>query len=228
MKDRQPPRLHVELVRAPDTVAGRSEQVAAAGWRVSTWEPCEQPITFPRREQPCLGVVLGEGDGEVVSGWGPATTVVPLARYPRPSQGFCSGERTTGILLVLISPRTPQGAQALRDWGDFVHLRHIAEVAVPGYRTITPWENEGPTGPRYCHLYEMVGDDPQATFTAMTPRVRDRLDDAAFTDWAWHPELVIEESRTYRRTSSPAPYARRMALPAQSKRPVRSNRQLCL
>jgi hypothetical protein len=120
-------------------------------------------------------------------------------RYPRPSQGSCSGERTTGILLVLISAKQRESAQDLRDWGDFVHLRHIAEAAVPGYRTITPWEHETSGTPRFCHLYEMVGDDPQCTFELMTPLVRDRLDDSTFRQWAWHPQLVIEESRTYRR-----------------------------
>jgi hypothetical protein len=128
-----------------------------------------------------------------------ASTVVPLVRYPRPSQGSCSGERTTGILLVLISAKHAESAQDLRDWGDFVHLRHIAEAAVPGYRTITPWENETSGTPRYCHLYEMVGDDPQATFEQMTPLVRDRLNATTFGEWAWHPQLLIEESRTYRR-----------------------------
>ncbi len=129
----------------------------------------------------------------------PASTVVPLVRYPRPSQGSCSGERTTGILLVLISAKEPGSAQELRDWGDFVHLRHIAEAAVPGYRTITPWENETSARPRFCHLYEMVGDDPQGTFERMTPLVRARLDPTAFKEWAWHAQLLIEESRTYRR-----------------------------
>ncbi|MBL7488094.1 hypothetical protein I6A60_10600 [Frankia sp. AgB1.9] len=201
MEDRQPPRLHVELVRTPDTVTARAEAVAAAGWRTSTWEPCEQPIEFARQEGPCAGVVIGEGDGRPVPVAAEATTTVSLRRYPRPSQGSCSGEQTTGILLVLISPRDADAAQALRDWGDFIHLRHIAEAGVPGYRTIAAWENEHLTGPRFCHLYEMTGDDPQATFERMTPLVRGRLDPSTFRSWAWHPQLVIEESRTYRRTS---------------------------
>lgn len=202
MEDRQPSRLHVELVRDPDTVAARAQAVADSGCRVSTWEPCEQPIEFERRLPACQGVVIGEGESVPVSHASPETSVVRLKRYPRPSQGICSGERTTGILLVLISPRTLEGAQALRDWGDFVHLRHIAAAATPGYRTITPWENEDPGGtPRYCHLYEMVSDDPQATFEQMTPLVKRLLGKADFASWSWHPELVIDESRTYRRTS---------------------------
>ena len=200
MEDRQPPRLHLELVREPDRVDERAAAVEAAGWDVSIWEPAttsddDLPRTLPR----CDGVVIGEGDGDSVEPPSPATTVVPLVRYPRPSQGSCSGERTTGILLVLISAKQSESAQELRDWGDFVHLRHIAEAAVPGYRTITVWENESLGTPRFCHLYEMVGNDPQGTFEKMTPLVRDRLDRTTFEEWAWHPQLVIEESRTYRR-----------------------------
>ena len=39
---------------------------------------------------------------------------------------------------------------------------------------------------------------PVAHHTA-GPEARERLDRAAFKEWAWHPQLVIEESRTYRR-----------------------------
>jgi hypothetical protein len=200
MEGREPPRLHLELVRAPDQVDERAAVVEAAGWRVSVWEPAttsddDLPRTLPR----CDGVVIGEGDGGRVDAPSSSSTVVPLVRYPRPSQGSCSGERTTGILLVLISAKERESAQELRDWGDFVHLRHIAEAAVPGYRTISPWENESSGTPRFCHLYEMVGDDPQGTFETMTPRVRERLHHTTFKQWAWHPQLVIEESRTYRR-----------------------------
>ena len=102
-------------------------------------------------------------------------------------------------MLVLISAKELESAQELRDWGDFVHLRHIAEAAVPGFRTITAWENESSGTPRFCHLYEMVGDDPQGTFEKMPSLVRDRLDRNTFKEWAWHPQLMIEESRTYRR-----------------------------
>jgi hypothetical protein len=192
--------LYLELVRSPDHVDERAAAVEATGWQVSIWEPATtSDDDLPRRLPRCDGVVIGEGDGGAVKPPSPATTTVPLVRYPRPSQGSCSGERTTGILLVLISPKEQERAQELRDWGDFVHLRHIAEAAVPGYRTITPWENESLGTPRFCHMYEMVGADPQDTFEKMTPRVRERLDRTTFDQWAWHPQLLIEESRTYRR-----------------------------
>jgi hypothetical protein len=204
MEDRQPPRLHLELVREPDHIVERAAAIEAAGWQASMWEPAttSDDDDLPRKLPRCDGLVIGEGDGGPVEPPSAASTVVPLVRYPRPTQGSCSGEPTTGILLVLISAKQRESAQELRDWGDFVHLRHIAEAAVPGYRTITPWENESSGTPRYCHLYEMVGDDPQGTFEKMTPLVRDRLDGVTFDQWKWHPQLVIEESRTYRRRQS--------------------------
>ena len=52
--------------------------------------------------------------------------------YPRPGQGIVTGRPTVGLSLVLISPKDPARAQELRDWADFVHIRHIAEAAVPG------------------------------------------------------------------------------------------------
>ena len=64
--------------------------------------------------------------------------------------------------MVLISPREAADAQALRDWGDFVHIRHIAEVGVPGYAMITPYENVSGGDPRFLHFYEMDTDDPEA------------------------------------------------------------------
>jgi hypothetical protein len=201
MEDRQPPRMHLELVRLPDSVDARADAVAAAGWATSIWDPANAADDdgLARRLARCDGLVIGEGDGGAVATASERTTVVSLRRYPRPAQGSCSGEPTTGLLLVLISPRDEARAQDLRDWGDFVHLRHIAEASVPGYRSITPWENEEPGTPRYCHFYEMVSTDPQATFETMTPLVESRLDEDTFADWAWHPQLVIDESRTYRR-----------------------------
>src|SRR5207237_1446246 len=123
-------------------------------------------------------------------------------RTPRPGQGRLTVGPTTGLVVVLISPRSPDeaAAQALRDWGDFVHLSHIAATGVPGYTMITPYEVEG-DGPRYLHLYELDADDPEAAFQAMTPLVRARLgDEAAFAAWAWHPELRIDYVSTYRLT----------------------------
>jgi hypothetical protein len=132
-------------------------------------------------------------------------TSLRFVRTGRPGQGSLGDEPTTGLELVLISPRDPAGAQALRDWADFVHLRHIAEAAVPGFRMITPWVNEG-EGPRFLHLYELHTDDPEGAFQAMTPAVARRLggeDSEAYRAWAWHPQLRIDYVNTFARVSPP-------------------------
>ena len=122
-------------------------------------------------------------------------------RTPRPGQGRLSGRPTLGISLVLISPRDPADAQALRDWGDFVHLRHIAEVAVPGSTMITPYENATGGDPRFMHFYEMDTDDPERSYQAMTPLVAELLGEGtdAWNHWAFHPALRIMYVNNFRR-----------------------------
>jgi hypothetical protein len=112
-----------------------------------------------------------------------------------------TGRPTIGLSLVLISPRDPADAQALRDWGDFVHIRHIAEVAVPGYSMITPYENVTGGDPRFMHFYEMDTDDPERAFKAMTPLVTELLgaDTPEWQHWAHHPALRIMYVNTFRR-----------------------------
>jgi hypothetical protein len=115
-------------------------------------------------------------------------------RTPRPGQGVITGRPTIGLSLVLISPEEPQRAQELRDWADFVHIRHIAEVGVPGYCMITPYENAIGADPRFLHFYEMDTDDPEAAFKSMTPLVMERIGpykSDAFTRWAFGPSLRI-------------------------------------
>jgi hypothetical protein len=153
---------------------------------------------------PVLGITALADDDAV-----PADHGWCYRRTQRPSQGRLTGRPTLGLCVVLISPKhdTAEAATALRDWGDFVHISHIAAAGVPGYTMITPYEVEGGDGPRYLHLYEIDDDDPEARFQAMTPLVRDRLPDGvAFEEWAWHPELKIDFVSTYR-LRSPATQA---------------------
>ena len=122
--------------------------------------------------------------------------------YPRPGQGVITGRPTIGLSLVLISPQEPDRAQELRDWADFVHIRHIAEAAVPGYAMITPYENAAGSDPRFMHFYEMDTDDPEASFQQMSVLVRERLGPPgtpAFDRWARHPALWIEYVNSFRR-----------------------------
>jgi hypothetical protein len=179
--------------------------LTGAGLRVSTWAADDYPRHLPKTMADCDHLIVGEGDPESFSGIPAAdraTAVIPLQRYPRPSQGICTGERTNGLLLVLISPRDDAQAQALRDWGDFVHLRWIAAARVPGYTTITPYEHVAQSSPRFCHFYEMTSHDPRTTYESMTPMVCDLLggpDAPAYTEWMRHPALRINYVNTFRR-----------------------------
>jgi hypothetical protein len=214
MEDRITPGLYLELV---DGDAGEyaAERVPAVlkqpGVSRATWWVNVNPgrTDLPRRlpEFGVLGVYEVDGHGGAFSKptTGPAGAVGTYLfhRYPRPGQGSLTGRPTIGLSLVLISPRSPDGAQALRDWADFVHIRHIAETGVPGYAMITPYENADGTDPRFLHFYEMDCEDPEAAFTSMTPLVERRLGGGpgtpAFDEWARHPELRIMYVNSFRR-----------------------------
>ncbi len=124
-------------------------------------------------------------------------------RTPRPGQGTLSGRATIGLSLVLISPRDEATAQDLRDWGDFVHIRHIAEAAVPGFTMITPYVNADRTAhPRFMHFYEMDCPDPERAFKAMTPLVTQRIgprESVEWKQWATCPSLRIMYVNTFER-----------------------------
>jgi hypothetical protein len=174
--------------------------VARATW----WENRNLDRTdLPRKlpEFSLLGVYEVD-DGFVPPEPGDGVTGLHFRQCPRPGQGRMTGNPTIGLLVVLISPRDLERAQALRDWGDFVHLRHIAEAAVPGYTMITPYEQVGGGDPRFLHLYEMDTDDPEAAFQAMTPLVTERIGDPDTPEWqAWAqcPDLRILYVNTFRR-----------------------------
>ena len=121
-----------------------------------------------------------------------------------------TGRPTIGLSLVLISPKEPERAQELRDWADFVHIRHIAEAAVPGYTMITPYENATGGDPRFMHFYEMDTDDPERAFKSMTPLVMERIggtDTDAFQQLGVRAEPAdhVRELVRPRRRSAPAP-----------------------
>jgi len=145
--------------------------------RVSWWENCSLDRTDLRAKVPD-GTLLGvaEVDEEFVAPDAPPGVLgCNFARHPRPSQGILSGQPTTGLLVVWISPKSLELSQPLRDWADFVHLRHIAAAGVPGFTQITPFDHTGEGDPRYMHLYELDTDDPEATFAAMPSYVVPRL-----------------------------------------------------
>jgi hypothetical protein len=206
VEDRRTPGLGLELCSwAPDRYARERVPALVAhpgATRVTWWANQHRDRDdVPKRlkEFDLLGVVELEAGAAAPP---PADEVTGLhfAATPRPGQGSLTGEPTTGLLLVLISPRTPEEGQDLRDWGDFVHIRHIAEVAVPGYGMITPYERVGGGEPRYLHFYEMTSNDPEATYKTMTPLVQERIGrpgTPAYDDWAWHPALRIDYVNTF-------------------------------
>lgn len=206
MEDRLTAGLYLEMTETPIAphVATRVPEVLARQGvhRATWWDNVQRDRDdLPRKLPEFQHLVVYEVDGTFRAPDAPADATGHLfRRSPRPGQGRLTGRPTIGLSLVLISPRDPADAQALRDWGDFVHLRHIAEVAVPGYTMITPYENVTGGDPRYLHFYEMDTEDPEASFLAMTPRVTELLgaNTPEWDHWAFHPALRIMYVNTFR------------------------------
>ena len=202
MEDRLTPGLYLEMTDAmsPDEYAEQrvDDVLALPGVDRSTWW---QNVKRDRRDLPrvldefdTLGV-HEVGDGfRAPSDLPEGVTGHHFRRTARPGQGRLTGRPTIGLSLVLISPTTPDQAQALRDWGDFVHISWIAAVGVPGYSMITPYENATGGDPRFMHFYEMDTEQPEHSFKLMTPLVETRYGvqgTDAFTYWGWHDALRI-------------------------------------
>ena len=198
MEDRRTEGLYLELIDGPVDWYLKTRVAEVLGNPVvtrATWWRNEQ------RDRADLPRVLDEFDHlavyETTRGFVPPDLLDERVRglhflaTPRPGQGIITGRPTIGLSLVLISPRTDSDEQTLRDWGDFVHIRHIAEVAVPGYAMITPYINATECAhPRFMHFYEMDCDEPERAFQAMTPLVTQRIgqpDTVAWKRWATTP-----------------------------------------
>ena len=208
MEDRRTPGLYLEMTdRALDAYARDrvTTLLAHPGVQRATW------WRNVHRDRDDLPRVLPEFDHlgvyEVDDAFVPPEVPDDIAGYhfrrtARPGQGVLTGNPTIGLSLVLISPKDPSRAQELRDWGDFVHIRHIAEVGVPGYCMITPYEHATGGDPRFLHFYEMDTDDPERSYKAMTPLVEQRIGAAGTTEWkrwAFHPQLRIMYVNTFSR-----------------------------
>ena len=130
-------------------------------------------------------------------------------RTPRPGQGNLSGKPTLGLELVLVSPKTPSGAQAFRDWADFIHIRHIAAASVEGFTMITPYENATGTEPHFMHFYEMDTPDAEESFQRMTPStIKRRIGKPGtelFEQWKGHEQLMIDYVNTFSRVGAVVP-----------------------
>jgi hypothetical protein len=192
MEDRCTPALYLELgngtVADAEARAGMLARRPGAQ-RVTWWANCYPGRQdLPRRVEEGSLLAVAEVDRSFDAPEPPPGVTAHLFhRHPRPSQGILNGRPTTGLLIVWISPRSPELAATLRDWGDFVHIRQIAAAGIPGFTQISVFENAAEVDPRYLHLYEFDSDDPEATFKTMTPHVAPRLggaDSEAYADWA--------------------------------------------
>jgi hypothetical protein len=217
MEDRITPVIYLEMTDRPTgRYAGERvpELLALPGvHQVSWWENCvpnrtDLPRTMP--EFGVLGVVEASPEFEPPAGDGavPADiTALCFDQYPRPGQGTISDGPTLGLELVLISPRSPAEGQALRDWGDFVHIRDIAAASPDHFTMITPYENRAAGPPRYMHLYELDTDDPEPAFRQMAPTTMARAGAYAThprQEWWGHEALVIDYVNTFRRMGAQA------------------------
>jgi hypothetical protein len=197
MEDRPGTLLHLELGDAsPESGARRAGELAGADGveRVTWWEnDAFERTDLPMRIRDGRSLVVVEAGERYVPP--PPTPEVSQShcfrRYPRPSQGILTGGPTLGLMIVWISPRTPELARSLRDWGDFVHIRHIAAAAIPGFTQIAVYENTAGTDPLYMHFYEFDNAEAEATFATMIPHVAPRLggtESPAYAAWAdWRP-----------------------------------------
>jgi len=177
VEDRLTPGLYLELGDLDsDTYAtARAQELAGLPGveRVTWWANnvpgrTELPRTIP--DGTLLGVAEVD-DTFVAPDPLPDTTARLFRRHPRPNQGILTGRPTTGLLVVWISPRTEADAPRLRDWADFVHIRHIAAAGLPGFATITPYDNAEGGDPRYMHFYELDTDDPEGAYQEMARRM---------------------------------------------------------
>ncbi len=197
MEDRTTPILYLELGNGShEDGATRARDLAVLGGvqRVTWWANCAFERTdLPMRIPDGRSLVVVEADdGFAAPSPAPdAAHAHGFRRHARPSQGILTGRPTLGLSIVWIGPRTADLDDSLRDWGDFVHIRHIAAAAIPGFNQISVYENVVEGDPRYMHFYEFDHADAETTFAAMIPHVAPRLggtESAAYVEWAdWRP-----------------------------------------
>jgi hypothetical protein len=224
MEDRQPSGLLLEMLDGPDPANVERWQRETAipkalatglisrGTAFRNARPDES--RFQQKIEPFSHLTVyevGPGDvamidvGALPEGEDGVTVVDRFAfrRYPRPSQGRCSGEPTLGIFLVLISPSERSRAQELRDWADFTHIHGIAAATPDGFTTITPYVSASGKDPLYLHFYELDTDEPVAAVDEMPNAVMRRwgfeLGDEDFMKWAMIDALDIWYVNVFRR-----------------------------
>jgi hypothetical protein len=213
VEDRISPFLYLELTNRPADAYARDrvpEVLARPGAARATWWQNQKPgrTEFARTLEEFTTLGIYEASGEFTAPpTPPELHGLHFRHYGRPGQGILTGRPTLGLELVLVSPREPAGAQALRDWADFVHIRYIAAAAVPGFTMITPYENVSGGSPRFMHFYEMDTPDAEEAFQRMTPTTRERQigrNRPLWKEWSGHDQLVIDYVNTFTRIGEQA------------------------
>lgn len=193
MEDRCTSVLYLELGDASaEACAERADALAGlpGATRVTWWQNCAPGRTdLPMRIRDGNSLLVVEADEAFVLPPAPVDTSEAhvFVRHRRPSQGVLTGAPTLGLLIVWISPRAPELAGAFRDWGDFVHIRHIADAGIPGFTQISVYENKTHADPLFMHFYEFDNLDAEKTFSTMVEHVAPRLgglDSQTFKEWA--------------------------------------------
>ena len=219
MEDRLTRFVYLELAnRAVEEYARErvAEVIGLGGVERASWWSNQQPgrSDYRRTLEEFTTLGLYEVGADFAAPNAPSDIRGILFRqYGRPGQGILTGKPTLGLELVLVSPRDPEGAQALRDWADFIHIRYIAAAAVEGFTMITPYENMNGGSPRFLHLYEMDTKDAEPAFQRMTPTTKERqigrYGSPLWKQWAGHDQLVIDYVNTFARVGESATFVER-------------------
>jgi hypothetical protein len=211
MDDRISPTLYLELsdLAPEDYAKSRVEEVLAhPGIERATWWRNLQPhrkdfepdFVFRVPDFTTLAVYEARPDLEAPS-VPEGIRSLHFRHYPRPGQGFLSEEKTLGLMLVLVSPREDSGAQALRDWADFVHIPPLA-VGNIGFKMITPYENVKGGEPRFMHFYETATRYAESALQSeihAVPAWYGGVDTEAYRHWQVHDQLVVDYINTFER-----------------------------
>jgi len=209
MDDRSSPILYLELssLTPEDYGSSRaSEVLALSGVERATWwrnlmphrKDFEPDFVFRIPDFETLGIY--EAQPDFVPPTPPdGIRSLHFRHYPRPAQGFLDGKKTLGLMLVLVSPREESGAQALRDWADFIHIPPLATGNI-GFKMITPYENVAGGEPRFMHLYETANRYAESALQSevhAVPAWYGGIDTDAYRHWQVHEQLVVDYLNTF-------------------------------
>ena len=107
----------------------------------------------------------------------------------------------SGIAVTSVGNAAPKVVEAVRE--QVARFTHTCFM-------ITPYEAVGRGEPRFLHLYELHGEDPEATYRSMTPLVQARLG-GAYRRWAlaaaacFALAALLAAASLYKSFASPAP-----------------------